>query len=177
MERSTWQKWVEHPSGQKALHRKVGAVLKMETTMPRTRTLKKNGTRVIRAANDNTVPEWRLQAAQVRALRALPEHGAPNGFLLAGDQNAARRGPRAQVEAKATGMTPGEPDLRVYLPGGRLAFIENKTAKGRLSPAQQSRHAALQALGHTVVVVRAVTEADAAQQALAAVHGWLRKVS
>lgn len=101
----------------------------------------------------------------------MPEHGRM--FLIAGDQNAARRGPRAAVEAQATGMTPGEPDLRVYLPDGRLGLIENKTLKGRLSPAQRDRHAALAALGHPVAVIHAGTEADAADQAEALVRSWL----
>lgn len=138
--------------------------------MPRSRTLP-NGTRVVLAAANDNIPEWRLQAAQVRRLRSMPEHGRM--FLIAGDQNAARRGPRAAVEAQATGMTPGEPDLRVYGAKGRLLLIENKTLKGRLSPAQRDRHAALARLGHTVVVLRAATETDAADQAEALVREWL----
>lgn len=130
-----------------------------------------NGTRVVMEASNDNVPEWRLQAAQVRRLRSMPEHGRQ--FLIAGDQNAARRGPRAAVEAQATGMTPGEPDLRVYFGGGRLGMIENKTLKGRLSPEQKTRHAALTALGHLVVVVKAATESDAADQAEALVRGWI----
>lgn len=130
-----------------------------------------NGTKVVLAAQNDNAPEWRLQAAQVRRLRNMPEHGRL--FLIAGDQNAARRGPRAAVEAQATGMTPGEPDLRVYLPEGRLGLIENKTLKGRLSPAQRDRHEALARLGHRVAVVKAATEADAADQAEALVRGWL----
>lgn len=131
----------------------------------------KNGTRVVRKAANTNTPEWRLQAAQIRALRAMPEHGRL--FLIAGDQNAARRGPQAQVQARATGMTPGEPDLRFYLPGGRVAFIENKTMAGRLSPEQRARHAALDALGHVVVVVKAATEAEAAEAAVRLVREWL----
>lgn len=126
-----------------------------------------SGTRVVRASNDN-VPEWRLQAAQVRRLRAMPEFGRQ--FLIAGDMAAGRRGPRAQVEAKATGLTPGEPDLRVYLAGGRLLLIENKTLKGRLSPGQIARHEDLERIGHPVLVIRAATEADAAEQAESAVR-------
>lgn len=115
--------------------------------------------------------EWELQAAQVRRLRLLPEYGKQ--FLLAGDMNSAKRGPKAQAQAIATGMTPGEPDLRIYLIGGRLASIENKVGKGRLSPAQSDRHAALAKLGHIVEVVSATTEQDAADQAVALVLGWL----
>lgn len=139
--------------------------------MPTTIRRLKNGTRVVTSAANDNVPEWRLQAAQVRRLRNMPEHGRL--FLIAGDQNAARRGPRAAVEAQATGMTPGEPDLRVYGAKGRLLLIENKTHKGRLSPAQRDRHEALARLGHPVAVIHARTEADAADQAEALVRGWL----
>lgn len=115
--------------------------------------------------------EWELQAAQVRRLRSLPEYGKQ--FLLAGDMNSAKRGPTAQAQAIATGLTPGEPDLRIYLIGGRLASIENKVGKGRLSLAQRDRHAALARLGHIVEVVSATTEQDAADQAVRLVLGWL----
>ena len=115
--------------------------------------------------------EWEMQAAQVRALRAMPEYGKQ--FLLAGDQNSAKRGPRAQMEAIAAGMTPGEADMRIYIAGGQLRMIENKVGRGRLSPAQVDRHAALARMGFTVEVLRAVTAEDAARQAVALVRGWL----
>src|SRR5690606_32643649 len=86
---------------------------------------------------------------------------------------AAKRGPRAQAIAVATGMAAGDPDLRVYLAGGKLGLIENKVGNGRLSPAQAARHAALAKLGHTVEVVRAVSADDAAAQAISLVRGWL----
>lgn len=130
----------------------------------------KNGTRVVRRTD--TVPEWKLQAAQIRALRAMPEFG--KRFTLAGDQNAARRGVQTAAIAKATGMTPGEHDLRLYLEGGRLGLIENKAEKGRLSPEQKDRHALLYRLGFTLqAVIKAATEDDAAEQAVATVKGWL----
>lgn len=101
----------------------------------------------------------------------MPEYGKL--FLLAADMNAGKRGPRAQVEAIASGMTPGEPDLRIYISGGRLGMIENKVGKGRLRPDQLTRHADLIRLGFDVRVVSSVTEADAADQAEALVRGWL----
>ncbi|MBY5553736.1 VRR-NUC domain-containing protein [Rhizobium leguminosarum] len=124
---------------------------------------------------DAAPKEWELQAAQVRALRAMPEYGKQ--FLLAGDQNSAKRGPRAQMEATAAGMTPGEADLRIYLAGGQLRMIENKVGKGRLSPAQIDRHAALARLGHPVEVVRADACAGAAVRAVELVRGWLAEAS
>jgi hypothetical protein len=104
------------------------------------------------SVSDAPIKESEGQAAQVRALRALPEYGRK--FLLAGDMNSAKRGPRAQADAVATGLTLGEADLRIYIAGGKLRMIENKVGKGRLSPAQTERHAPLARLGHPVEVVR-----------------------
>ena len=130
------------------------------------------GTRV--QVSDAEPKEWELQAAQVRRLRAMPEYGKL--FLLAGDQNSAKRGPRAQIEAIAAGMTPGEADLRLYLIGGQLRMIENKVGRGRLSPAQVERHAALARLGFVVEVVRAVGCQEAADKAVDLVRDWLDEV-
>lgn len=115
--------------------------------------------------------EWELQAAQVAALRRLPSF--QKRFLLAGDMNSAKRGPKAQAQAVATGMTSGEPDLRIYGENGRLLLIENKVGNSRLSPAQKDRHEALQRLGFTVLVIRATTTEEAAGMAVIAVLDWL----
>lgn len=126
--------------------------------------------------------EWELQAAQVSALRALPEYAAtaravrPGMFTLAGDQNAAKRGPTARMQAIAAGMTPGEHDVRIYLYGGRLGLIENKVGKAKLEPSQETRHPLLAALGFTMqAVIRATTEDDAARQAVEQVRSWLQE--
>lgn len=115
--------------------------------------------------------EWRLQAAAVRALKAMPEY--QRQFLLAGDMASGKRGPKAQMQALATGLTPGDPDLRIYLPDGRVAFIEYKTTAGRLSPAQRQRHADMARMGHTVEVVAAATEDECAAATVSLVRGWL----
>src|SRR5688500_19856680 len=96
----------------------------------------KNGTKVTRATD--TVPEWKLQASQVRRLRNMPEYG--RSFLIVGGMEAGRRGPQTATIAKATGLTAGHPDVTIFLTGARVAFIENKTTKGRLSPAQKDWH-------------------------------------
>ncbi|MBZ9921473.1 VRR-NUC domain-containing protein [Mesorhizobium sp. BR1-1-7] len=141
-------------------------------------TIRLNGKRTILTTQNGKVTakpalpqEWELQAAQIRALRALPEYG--ERFLLAGDQNSAKRGPRAQAQAVAAGMTPGEADVRIYLDGGRLRMIENKVGRASLTDSQKVRHPALAKLGHNVIVLRAVTCEDAASQAVALVRGWL----
>lgn len=129
---------------------------------------------------DADVEEWLLQASGVRALRAMPEYVddakdvKPGTFTLAGDFNAARRSMREQVKAKATGLTPGEHDKRVYMFGGALGLIEYKGASTQVSKDQRNRHALLSALGFTrQAVLRAATEDDAAEQAVSIVRGWL----
>lgn len=47
----------------------------------------------------------------------------------------------------------GVPDRLVILPGGRLYFVETKAPGERLRPEQQREHAALRALGATVLVI------------------------
>lgn len=139
-----------------------------------TQTVRINGVRTkitTKAGKVTTKPalplEWELQAAQVRHLRNFPEYGTQ--FILAADMNAERRGPKARTIALASGMTAGEPDLRIYANGGRLLLIENKVGRGRLSPAQVDRHAALTRLGFNVIVLRSTSEEDAVAQATAAV--------
>jgi len=135
----------------------------------RTTTLR-NGTKVTRLVA--TVPEWRLQAAAVRALRAMPEFG--KRFTLAADMAAGRRSRQNASIMKATGLVRGEADLRLYMEGGRLGLIEFKAAKGRLSPEQKDRGALLARLGFVYqTVIKATTEADSAAQSVAVVRGWL----
>lgn len=147
----------------------------MATTRYRTKKTTKTLTNGTRVTTTKLIPaspkEWELQAAQVKALRSLPEYG--KDFLLAGDQNAAKRGPRAMIEAKASGMTPGEADLRIYLRGGRIRLIENKVGKAPLQPSQKTRHPELAAIGHPVTILRATECKDAALQAVCLVKTWL----
>ena len=99
-------------------------------------------------------PEWKLQAYCVQELRRL-------GYMVAGDQNQAKRGYKAAAVAKATGMLAGEPDMRVYMPAGVVVFFELKTDKGRLSDAQKILHDKLRGLGHRVFTVWAQTPGEA----------------
>lgn len=147
-------------------------------TKPRMRVRKStqvlaNGTKVIRQTLVEAPQlEWRLQAAAVRALKAMPEFG--RAFDLEGDFNAARRSMQESVKAKATGLTPGAFDLRIYMTGGRLGLIEMKAARGRLSPEQVDRHAALRRLGFEhQAVVKVTSEDEAATACVSLVRGWL----
>lgn len=163
------------------------------TKQQHTQTTRINGKRVKITTKNGKVTtsaalplESDLQAAQVQALRAMPEYvktdkeahqAASSGrpaFTFAADQNAARRGPKARSEALRTGMVAGEHDLRIYMTGGRLGLIENKVGRAPLQPSQKLRHPLLAALGFDrQAVIRAVTEDDAAAQAVATVRRWL----
>lgn len=151
--------------------------------MTRTRIAKKterlaNGTTVVRRklvqADD---PEWTIQAESVRRIKALPGYGdelAPGvSFTIAADFNSARRSPREAVKAKATGIAAGEPDLRIYITGGRLKLIEFKGAKTPVNADQKKRHPLLEQLGFEVVILRARTIEEGATAAVGLVRGWL----
>ncbi len=128
------------------------------------------------------IEEWVLQAEAVRQMRGMPEfteeaidvtQNAVSGvdsFTLAADFNAGKRG---ATKAKATGVTAGETDLRVYGAAGRLLLIEYKNAEGRLSADQVKRHALLRALGYTVEVIKAVTSEECATASVSLVRSWL----
>ncbi|MDK4727456.1 VRR-NUC domain-containing protein [Rhizobium phaseoli] len=143
-----------------------------------------NGTKV--KVEQAPPKEWVLQAAQVRALRTMPEYArnisdvmAGRGkFTIAGDQNSAKRGPKARMEAVAAGMTSGEHDVRIYMAGGVLGLIENKVGKASLEQSQKDRHPLLAALGFSrQAIIRAVTEEDAVKQAVEQVRVWLADVA
>ena len=122
-----------------------------------------------RPARSRADREWRIQAEVVSALEK-----ADLPILYAADMNAGRRSPREQVLAQATGIQSGEPDLRIYLPGGRVGFIELKAPGHRLSDQQRCRHRDLQALGHQVQVVTGPGQVAAAE-VLELIRGWLRE--
>jgi hypothetical protein len=114
-----------------------------------------------------TPPEWRLQAAQVTALRRARKAGWP--IRIEGDMNAGRRTLRETGIAAATGINSGAADLRVFLPAGRLVMFENKTGKGRLSAEQKEAHAEFLALGHDIVVIQTDDCDEAAALVMASV--------
>lgn len=128
---------------------------------------------------DAPVLEWRLQAEAVRQMRDMSEYAATASqvregtFTLAGDFNAGRRGMQESVKAKATGLTAGEPDARIYAASGRLLLIEYKNADGRLSGDQVDRHALLRALGYTIEVIKASTPEECATRSVSLVRSWL----
>jgi hypothetical protein len=87
---------------------------------------------------------------QYLRLKAKPEifyFSVPNGGL---------RHRRVAQKLKAEGLRPGVADLCFMLPGGRCAWLELKTAKGRLSDAQTGFMTRCHELGHLWAVARSL---------------------
>lgn len=96
--------------------------------------------------------EWQIQAYIIQEARRA---GYDN--LVADREEAGKvRGARG----KAMGRRAGEPDMRLYLTGGRVVHIELKAENGVVSEEQEKRHSELMALGHKVHVVWAANPED-----------------
>ncbi|NRQ25999.1 VRR-NUC domain-containing protein [Aliiroseovarius sp. xm-g-7] len=103
-------------------------------------------------------PEADLQRAVVTALRfALPKgaiiHHCANEVTEAGPRGAKR-----QAILSGMGVYPGFADL-VVLCHGRVLFLELKSPKGRLSPAQEAFRDTVIAQGFGWALVRSLDDA------------------
>ena len=106
-------------------------------------------------------PEADAQRAIVQALRiALPRdaivHHCANEVTEAGPRGAKR-----QAILVGMGVHPGFADLLV-MSEGRMLFLEVKSVKGRLRPAQEAFRDAVLAQGFGWALVRSVDDALAA---------------
>ena len=87
--------------------------------------------------------------ADVRAEKALQDEF--EGWLCQHDYQYRR-----EPMHKATMAPPGWPDFTVNLPGGRVCYIEYKTAAGKLSPEQTAWHRRAQECGIPVFTSRSL---------------------
>lgn len=109
------------------------------------------------------IPEWRLQAAIVADLERRKSEGQRFEYAASLEGVIGNLNPYQSKLAKATGSKAGEPDLRLYFPGGRLVFIELKGSGGRLKDSQRERFPLLEAMGFPITIVVAPDEAMAVQ--------------
>ena len=117
-------------------------------------------------------PEADLQRAVVQTLRViLPKgailHHSANEVTLAGPTGAKR-----QAILVGMGVHPGFADLMV-LCDGRVLFLELKSPKGRLSPAQEAFRDAILGQGFGWALVRSLDDALGAL----ADHGFTTRVA
>ena len=82
------------------------------------------------------------------------------GYDVAASLEAVQCGKYQAARLKAGGMTAGEPDLRFYLPDGKIKMVELKAAKGKKSEAQTKRHQKLWDLGFDVCTIWADNPVD-----------------
>jgi hypothetical protein len=107
------------------------------------------------------IPEWKLQAAVCADLERRKSEGQRFEYAASLEGVIGNLNPYQSQLAKATGSKAGEPDLRLYFDLARLRFVELKAKDGRLKQSQKERIPLLEALGFTVDVVEAETEAEA----------------
>lgn len=97
--------------------------------------------------------EAKIQAAIVKALRQ-------NGYFCHSVSNeAAGDNPVRQGQFITMGLYPGVADLVVWLPGGRVGYLEIKTATGKLSPNQEKFRDRCLSAGVPWGIARSVEEA------------------
>jgi hypothetical protein len=103
-------------------------------------------------------PEADLQRAVVSALRVVLPKGAIVHHSANEIAQAGPRGAKRQAILTGMGVHPGFADL-VVLCDGRVLFLELKSCKGQLSPAQQAFRDAVQAQGFGWALVRSLDDA------------------
>ena len=102
-----------------------------------------------------TTSEHSLQTMVLEHLRL---RAVADSFVFA-IPNAGMRSFPVASRMKAEGMTAGVADLCVMLSGGRVIWLELKTAKGRLSDTQHGFRAVCDRLGHPYILARSLDEA------------------
>lgn len=146
-----------------------------------TQTVRINGVRTVIQTIDGKVTtkpalplEWEVQAASVTALKLHPQYKTV--FALAGDFNAAKRSKNESAKAVATGIAPGEHDLRIYMQHGKLGLIEYKVG-APVSSDQKERHALLHSLGFTrQEIIKVKSTDEGARQTLEIVNRWIKEI-
>jgi hypothetical protein len=107
--------------------------------------------------------DYRKRATSEHSLQTMVrEHlrlcAVADSFVFA-IPNAGKRSFAVASHMKAEGMTAGVADLCVMLSGGRVIWLELKTAKGRQTPKQKGFQDICNRLSHVYVLARSFDEA------------------
>lgn len=100
-------------------------------------------------------PEQDIQ----HAVTQLLAYAAVKGLIWFAIPNGGQRSKTEAAIFKGLGVKPGVADFGFVLPGGRAAFLELKSRKGRLSPAQRDFREACTAAGALWAMARTTDEA------------------
>lgn len=85
--------------------------------------------------------------------------GGRKDLYWAAIPNGGHRHIRQATKLKAEGVRPGSPDMFFMLDSGKTGWLELKTKKGSLSPAQREFRDKALALGHLWAVVNNIDDA------------------
>lgn len=94
-----------------------------------------------------TASEDQIQATAVSWLRL-------NGYSPVKIHNEGKRSPIAAAKLKRAGLHPGAADIVVPLDGGKVAWVEFKSASGRIRESQHHFRDLMIARGHRYIVAR-----------------------
>ncbi|MBN9434014.1 MAG: VRR-NUC domain-containing protein [Bosea sp.] len=94
-----------------------------------------------------------------KAVVQLLKFTARPGLIWFHVPNGELRDTRTGNRLKAMGVRPGVADFCLTLPGGRAAFLELKSAKGRSSPEQKAFAASCDEAGALYAVAKSLSEA------------------
>ena len=95
---------------------------------------------------------------QVMVVEYIKVAGKPHVRAIA-ITNEGRRSYNVGMRMKRQGLIAGAADLLIALPGGRCAWLEMKTLKGRQSAEQKEFQAWCLAIGHPYAVARSFDDA------------------
>lgn len=105
--------------------------------------------------SSNGKEEYQLQCDVVKLLRCL----ALPGVVFFHVENERKRTYRQAASFKAMGGMAGVSDLIISLPNGKMAFLELKSRRGRLSDEQKAFLEGMDSHGHMTWVARTLDEA------------------
>lgn len=111
---------------------------------------------LLRYKPDDASYDWKETDIQQYIVMQLRKRGVCFAASLEGN----KRSGAAIMRSIREGLEKGEPDLRIYMEGGRCVFIELKRKGGALTLVQKNRHKRLSDLGFTVHTVWAQTPAE-----------------
>lgn len=124
------------------------------------------------AAPKRGTPERDQQRAVVAYLRKAGCIVAASVNEAPADASDPDKRARFYASRARAGVQKGWPDLTVIAPGGRIFFVEMKSAKGRPTVAQTELHADMRRRGCIVLVARDIWSLQAEMEQAGIVLSW-----
>ena len=124
------------------------------------------------AALNDLVASSRHEEEQLQvAVITLLEASRSPGVVYWHTPNGGKRGIREAVRFKRMGVLAGVSDIIISLPGGRMAYLELKSRRGRVSEEQKAFLAGMEANGHRTGMAHTLGEAACFLSDVGAIRG------